>query len=181
MRAKKPQAKRPARTDVPDDAVSLLMADHRKVEKLFKKSEKASGREKEALVKQICAELIVHTTLEEDIFYPACREQGVEEDAMDEAQVEHDGAKFLIADLLNQSAASDCYDAKVTVLTEYIKHHVQEEEKPRSGIFAKARAKGLDLDAIGAQLQERKESLMADPEDLPAPTPKTIGLSALAT
>lgn len=161
------------------DAVSLLMADHRKVEKLFKKAEKASGDEKEAVVKQICTELIIHTTLEEEIFYPACREQGVEEDAMDEAQVEHDGAKMLIADLLNQSADSDCYDAKVTVLTEYIKHHVQEEEKPRSGIFAQARGKGLDLEAVGEQLQERKESLLADPDDLPAPTPKSFDVSVI--
>jgi hypothetical protein len=162
-----------------EDAVSLLEADHRKVEKLFQRFEKAPDDEKEALVKQVCTELMVHTAIEEEIFYPACREHGVDEDTMDEAQVEHDSAKIMIADLLSRPVGSDFYDAKVRVLSEYIKHHVQEEEKPRTGIFAKARGKGLDLDAVGKQIKERKESLMSEAEDMEPSPPRTIDVSAI--
>src|SRR5687767_7314329 len=134
------------------DAVSLLKADHRKVEGLFKKAEKAKGGAKEAVVAQICNELIIHTMLEEEIFYPACRSEDVEEDMMDEAQVEHDGAKVLIGDLMEASAGSPMYDAKVMVLSEYIKHHVKEEEKARTGVFAEAKRKGVDMEALAAEL-----------------------------
>src|SRR6185369_6970600 len=88
------------------DAVALLKADHRKVDGLFKKAEKAKGGAKEKLVEQICNELIIHTTLEEEIFYPACRSDDVEEDKMDEAQVEHDGAKVLINDVMQVGSDS---------------------------------------------------------------------------
>src|ERR1700741_3859047 len=89
-----------------EDAVSLLEADHRKVEQLVQLLEKAPDDEKEALVKQVCTELMVHTAVEEEIFYPACREHGVDEDTMDEAQVEHDSAKIVIADLLSKPVGS---------------------------------------------------------------------------
>ena len=82
------------------DAIALLKADHRKVEELFEKYETARSK-KEAIAKQICMELTIHTILEEEIFYPACRQAGVEGDMMDEANVEHDGAKTLIAELEN--------------------------------------------------------------------------------
>src|SRR5258708_35635776 len=86
------------------DAATLLKDDHRKVEQLFQEYEKANvSSQKSALAKQVCQELIVHTKLEEEIFYPACREGGVEDDALDEAQVEHDSAKILIADLMSES------------------------------------------------------------------------------
>src|SRR3954465_9593261 len=98
-RAKKAPAKSKSRA-AKQDAVALLKADHRKVEGLFKKAEKASGGAKEKLVEQICNELIIHTMLEEEIFYPACRSGEVEEETMDEAQIEHDGAKVLINDLM---------------------------------------------------------------------------------
>jgi hemerythrin HHE cation binding domain-containing protein len=179
MPATKSRAKRSNGSAAREDAVTLLKADHRKVETLFKQFEKAPDGRKEELVRQICAELIVHTAIEEEIFYPACREQGVDEDDMDEAQVEHDSAKIMIADLLSKGAKSDCYDAKVKVLSEYIKHHVLEEEKPRTGIFAKARGKGLDLDAVGAQIKERKESLMSQKEAIEPPSPRTIDVSAV--
>jgi hypothetical protein len=115
--------------------------------------------------------------LEEEIFYPACRADDVEEDMMDEAQVEHDGAKILINDLMAADAESEMYDAKVTVLSEYIKHHVKEEEKPRSGVFAEAKRKGVDLTGIGEQLMSRKQELMEQAESggLPAPEPKAVG------
>jgi len=160
------------------DAVALLKADHRKVEGLFKKAEKASGSAKEKLVAQICNELIIHTMLEEEIFYPACRADDVEEDKMDEAQVEHDGAKILINDVKDADAESEAYDAKVKVLSEYIKHHVKEEEKPRTGVFAEAKRKGADLAGLGEQIMSRKEELMeqAESDSLPAPEPKTVGV-----
>jgi len=177
-RSRKTAAKRKSR-GAPSDAIALLKADHRKVEGLFKKAEKASGSAKEKLVAQICDELIIHTMLEEEIFYPACRQDDVEEDLMDEAQVEHDGAKALINDLMTSGSKSAMYDAKVTVLSEYIKHHVKEEEKPRSGVFAEAKRKGVDLEAIGEQLMTRKEELMEQAESagLPHPEPKSVGRS----
>jgi hypothetical protein len=171
-------ARRAARGAGPD-AVALLKADHRKVEGLFRKAEKASGGAKEKLVEQICNELIIHTMLEEEIFYPACRSDDVEEDKLDEAQVEHDGAKVLINDLLQSGAKSPMYDAKLTVLSEYIKHHVKEEEQPRKGLFAEAKRKGVDVNALGARIKARKIELMreAEEEGLPRPESKSIDLA----
>lgn len=150
------------------DAVALLKADHRKVEKLFDAYENADDVKKRDLAREICAELIMHTNLEEEIFYPACREAGVESSDLDEAQVEHDGAKVLIADLVNGSPGDEFYDAKVKVLAEYIKHHVKEEENPRSGIFAQAKKAKADLAALGERLQHRKDQLAARKETLGA-------------
>jgi hypothetical protein len=147
-------------------AIALLKADHRKVNTLFRQFKGENAAEKKAqLVREICTELIVHTKLEEEIFYAACREAQVEDDLLDEAQVEHDGAKILIAELLQEQPDSQYYDAKVSVLGEYIKHHVGEEENPGSGIFAKARAAKLDMNALGQRLQSRKEELMQEIKD----------------
>jgi hypothetical protein len=143
------------------DAVALLKADHRKVEDLFEKIQKARGPErKQALVEQVCTELCIHTILEEEIFYPACTGQ-VEDDTVDEAYVEHDGAKVLIAELLASDPDDEFYDAKVTVLSEDIKHHVKEEENRTEGMFAQAKKAGLDLEGLGERLQVRKQELMA--------------------
>ncbi|WP_395014713.1 hemerythrin domain-containing protein [Dongia sp.] len=177
---KKAAARKPARRSgrgAGPDAVAMLKADHRKVEGLFKKAEKAKGGAKEKLVEQICNELIIHTMLEEEIFYPACRSEDVEEDKMDEAQVEHDGAKVMINDLMQSGASAPMYDAKVKVLSEYIKHHVKEEEQPRKGLFAEAKRKGVDMNALGARMKARKLELMreAEEEGLPRPEPKSIG------
>jgi hemerythrin superfamily protein len=176
---KSPSRKAPARRagrKAGKDAVALLKADHRKVDTLFKKAEMAKGGAKEKLVEQICNELIIHTTLEEEIFYPACRSDDVEEDKMDEAQVEHDGAKVLINDLMQVGSDSPMYDAKIKVLSEYIKHHVKEEEQPRKGIFAEAKRKGVDMDALGVQMKARKVELLREAEEdgLPRPEPKSI-------
>lgn len=144
------------------DAITLLKNDHRTVEQLFKSYEEAQATSaKSDLARQICMELIIHAHLEEQIFYPACRENGVEDDALDEAQVEHDGAKVMIADLLDGSPDDHYYDAKVKVLKEYIRHHVNEEEK-LDGIFAKARQASLDLDELGTQLKSMKDELTAE-------------------
>lgn len=151
-----------------DDAIGLLKADHRKVEGLFKKYEKADDDEKDGLIEEICNELTVHTMIEEEIFYPACRDAVEEEEPLDEAQVEHDGAKVLINDLSAGSADDPYRDAKVKVLAEYINHHVEEEEKPRSGIFARAEKAGINTAELAQRLDERKQALMDEVEDLPA-------------
>jgi hypothetical protein len=156
------------------DAVSLLKADHRKVEDLFAKFEKAREADrKKALVLQICTELCIHATIEEEIFYPACKDQIADDDLLEEAYVEHDGAKVLIAELLDSTPDAEFYDAKVTVLSEMIKHHVKEEEKRSEGLFAEAKEAGLDFGALGQRLQQRKEALMKQFAGGNLPPPKT--------
>jgi hypothetical protein len=152
------------------DAIALLKADHRKVEQLFEHYASAQGHEKKAqLAKDICRELIVHTRIEEEIFYPACRGK-VGADALDEAQVEHDGAKVLIAELLAGDPDADFFDAKVKVLSEEIRHHVKEEEAPETGIFAKAEKSSGDLKALGQKLVKRKQELLDElGDDAPEP------------
>ena len=142
------------------DAIALLKADHREVEGWFADFEKTeSASKKQKLADQICTALKVHTEIEEELFYPACREAGVEEDMMDEADVEHNGAKKLIAEIESGKAGDDHWDAKVTVLGEMIKHHVKEEEQ-RDGMFAKAKKAEVDLGDLGEQLSARKKELM---------------------
>lgn len=156
----------------PVDAVSLLKADHRKVEGLFESYENARGSSSKAkLTQQICMELSVHARIEEEILYPACRGQ-IDDDKVDEAYVEHDGAKVLIAELIEGSPDDDFYDAKVKVLSEEIKHHVKEEEG-RDGIFAQAKKAGLDMNELGAQLSARKVELMKKFKASGIPTPET--------
>lgn len=157
------------------DAIALLKADHRKVEGLFEKYESAKGAaKKQALVEQICTELCIHAAIEEEIFYPACKGE-VEEDMLDEAYVEHDGAKVLIAELMAGKPSDPFYDAKVKVLSELIKHHVKEEEQRSEGLFAEARQAGLDISALGKALQQRKSALKAEfaAKGLPAPATRT--------
>jgi hypothetical protein len=155
------------------DAIALLKADHRKVEDLFEKFESAKGVEKKRLLaKEICTELTVHTILEEEIFYPACK-GAVEEDLLNEAYVEHDGAKVLIAEIESGDPKEEFYDAKVKVLSEQIEHHVEEEEKRSKGLFSQARAAGLDMDELGARMEERKQELMAQFKAEGVATPET--------
>jgi len=149
------------------DAVAMLTADHRQVEKLFAAYEQAGSRsEKRKLAEQVCRELEIHTALEEEIFYPACREAQGDDNMLDEAQVEHDSCKLLIAELRNDQPGAPFYDAKVKVLAEYVKHHVAEEEA-RQGIFAKARAGGADLKMLAAKIAQRKQQLTAEAERPP--------------
>jgi hemerythrin superfamily protein len=155
------------------DAIALLKADHRKVEELFEQFEKAKGDgRKQKLAGQICLELTVHTRIEEEIFYPACRGR-IEDDLVDEAEVEHDSAKVLIAEIEGGGPDDDFYDAKVKVLSELIEHHVEEEEKRVEGMFSQARAAGLDMDALGEAMAARKAELMAEYEASGPPTPET--------
>jgi hemerythrin superfamily protein len=144
------------------DALSLLKADLREVEGWFEQFEKTSSdSKKQALAQKICMALKAHTTVEEEIFYPAFLEATNEEDIHHEAEVEHDGAKKLIAEIEASGPDDEYYDAKVTVLSEMIKHHVKEEEK-RGGMFTKARQSEMDLDELGRRLQQRKDEVMAD-------------------
>lgn len=147
--------------DKKPDAIALLKADHRVVEDLFEQFEKATaaGRKK-TLATQICTELTIHTLIEEEIFYPALRGK-IEDDTLDEAYVEHDGAKMLIAQIAAGSPDEDFYDAKVKVLSEDIIHHVHEEEMPSEGMFAQARATGVDMNELADRMRARKEELQA--------------------
>jgi hemerythrin superfamily protein len=145
------------RRSAPQDAVQLLRADHRKVQGLFDQFGKARGEDrKEALAREICTELKVHAQIEEEIFYPAAREALREQDLIDEATVEHASAKELIAQIEGMGPGDELFDAKVTVLGEYIKHHVKEEHNE---LFPKLKKTKIDLKEIGRQLAERKGDL----------------------
>lgn len=149
------------------DACDLLDSDHKAVRKMFKEYEELAGsrarntaQKKMDLAKQICTELTVHAQIEEEIFYPALRAAFKETDLLAEAEVEHQSAKDLIAQIQEMADADEKFDAKVTVLSEYVDHHVKEE---KNEIFPKARAtRKLDLIAMREQLETRKEELMSE-------------------
>lgn len=142
------------------DAIALLRADHAAVSKLFKQYEEGRERAagKQRIVDEICTELTIHAQIEEEIFYPACREALPREgDLLAEAKVEHQSLKELIAKLQASGAPGDeLFDAEVKVLGEYVKHHVKEEHNE---LFPKARKADLDLKALGEQLERRKMEL----------------------
>ncbi len=138
------------------DAIALLTEDHRKVQKLFKEfeslGESDAGRRGQ-IVERACAELTVHSTIEEDVFYPAVREATDAADLLDEAEVEHATAKELIAQLQGMKPGDELYEAKFTVLGEYVNHHIKEEQRE---IFPLAKKTGMDMKALGEELMERK-------------------------
>ena len=155
------------------DAIALLKSDHRKVEDLFAEFETAKGAaKKQELVEKICTELSAHTVIEEEIFYPACRGK-VEDGLLNEGYVEHDGSKVLIAELIASAPNEEFYDAKVTVLSEMIKHHVKEEEKRSEGLFAQAKEAGLDIASLGELIAARKMVLQAEFAGGNLPPPQT--------
>ena len=149
------------------DACDLLDADHRAVKKMFKEYEELTksrgrtvGRKKLELARQICQELTVHTQIEDEIFYPAVREAVKDTGMVAEAEVEHQSARELIEQIEAMDEADEMFDAKVTVLGEYVDHHVKEE---RNEMFPKARsARKLDLVAMRDELMQRKEELMGE-------------------
>ncbi len=143
------------------NAIDILMADHKKVKKLFKDyqtliEDERSNHEKEKLATTICEELENHATIEEEIFYPRVRAVLHDKNLMDEAQVEHDSFQELINQIRSMNPEDDLYDAKVTVLGEYVEHHVKEEEDE---MFPKVRISELDLEEIGEEMAERREEL----------------------
>jgi hypothetical protein len=159
-KTRKTGERRGSRAAAREDAIALLKADHREVEGYFEEFEKArSDARKQELAEKICTALTVHATIEEEIYYPAFLEVTGEEDLHHEAAVEHEGAKRLIADIEASGPDDDYFDARVTVLSEMIKHHVKEEERP-DGLFAKSRQSEMDLDALGEELAARKAELM---------------------
>lgn len=161
------------------DAIALLKADHRKVEQLFAAFEKArDDNRKQQLAGEICTELKIHTLIEEEIFYPAFRGK-IEDDTLDEAYVEHDGAKLLVNDIEAASPSDNFYDAKITVLSEEIKHHVHEEEMPSEGMFAQCRKTDVDLVALRDAMMARKQDLLgkAKQEGLPPAKPVAVKLA----
>jgi hemerythrin superfamily protein len=141
----------------PSDAIALLESDHREVEGYFEQYEGArSKQDKKGLAERICAALRVHAQIEEELFYPAARKATKDNDLLDEATVEHAGAKVLIAEIEAMQPGMPLYDAKITVLGEQIQHHVKEEE---GELFPKVRETRLDLKALGKQMAERKAEL----------------------
>jgi len=141
------------------DVINLLKADHQKVKELFDEFEelhdkKNSSVKKMEIVKQLCQELTLHALAEESIVYPLTREAIKDDDLMDEADVEHAGAKELIAQLQTMSPEESHYDAKVTVLREYIEHHVKEEE---SEMFPQLRKSEINRERMAEELMNFKE------------------------
>ncbi len=157
-------SKQTARSKKSNDAIALLKADHDKVKKMFKQFERMTkdgpGEEAEQLARQICNELKVHTTLEEEIFYPEARAMMEDDEGLfDEAEVEHASAKELIGQIDSMSAEDDKFVAKVTVLGEYIDHHVEEEQNE---MFPKVKKAKLDLAEMGERMMARKQELMQE-------------------
>jgi hemerythrin superfamily protein len=153
----------PAKPGEPQDAIQLLKGDHAEVKALFERFEKlgenGSREKKEEIVREACAKLTVHATIEEEIFYPAAREVPDVEALLNEAEVEHGTAKDLIAKLDEMASDDEMFDANFTVLSEYIQHHVKEEE---GELFPKVQKSDLDLDALGEEMAARKDELTSE-------------------
>jgi hemerythrin HHE cation binding domain-containing protein len=146
-------------------AVEILKEQHDKVKKAFKEFEKLDREDTEAqqqLVQTVCEDLKLHTTLEEELFYPAAREAMDDEDIMNEAQVEHETAKLLIEQLENMGPDDPNFHATFTVLGEYVLHHVKEEE---GEMFPQAKKSDLDLEELGARMRSRMQELTGEMEE----------------
>ena len=142
------------------DATMLLLADHKLVSGLFEEYENAkSTSKKQQLVAQICQELSVHAQVEEEIFYPAVKKALKDKELIPEATVEHATLKDLISQIEGVEPDGEMFDAKVKVLSEYVEHHVKEEQNE---MFPKAKASNLDMMELGAQIAQRKEELLAE-------------------
>jgi hemerythrin superfamily protein len=142
------------------DAIVLLKSDHKEVKELFEKYEKtkdhSSDEQKMEIAKKVCGALLIHMEIEEKFFYPRVRQQIDDNDLMNEALVEHNGAKDLIKQLGEMKASDPMFDAKIKVLSEQIDHHVEEEE---TDMFPKARKSGIDLIELGRELFEAKNKM----------------------
>jgi hypothetical protein len=142
-----------------------LKSDHREVEQLFGEFERTrTSSRREEIATRICEALRAHTTIEEEIFYPAFLEATDDTEIHHEAEVEHAGAKHLIEEIESAGPEDDHFEARVTVLREMIRHHVKEEEQ-RGGMFSKAQSSSMDLAALGRQLKERKLELLGESGD----------------
>src|SRR6188508_1848746 len=170
-------------TDAPRDAIALLKQDHRTVSQLFEEFEKADDEEQAAIAQRVCQLLTVHAQIEEEILYPEAKEafggEEESEDLVNEAEVEHGSAKELIAKIEAMSSDDEHFKATVTVLGEYIKHHVKEEE---GELFPQLKKTDLDLKEIGSRLADRKFALMdqmgIEAEEAPQPRKRSAGRAA---
>jgi hemerythrin superfamily protein len=143
----------------PVDAIKLLKEDHKEVKAWFEEFDKTDDdARKQELADKICLALTVHTQIEEEIFYPAAYDALDDDDLLDEAEIEHASAKALIAEIEASGVGEPLFDARVTVLGEYVTHHVEEEE---SELFPECRTSDMDLKALGEQMAARKAELMA--------------------
>ncbi len=141
------------------DAVALLREDHKKVSALFAEYEKArSVSVKRRLVASICSELTIHTTIEEEIFYPAFKAALKDKELVPEANVEHQAVKDLIAQVQGREPDGEDFDARVKVMGEFVKHHVKEEQNE---MFPKAKKAKMDLAELGQRMARRKQELKA--------------------
>jgi len=159
-----------------ETALTMLKTDHHKVKKLFARFEEADSSEKQEIVSEALAELKIHAAVEEQLFYPALRQQMEDEDGlMDEADEEHHVVKFLIAELEQMQGNEDHWEAKFTVLAENVRHHIKEEE---GEIFPKAKMTAIDFAALGEQMAERKQTLLQQgvPKDPEAEMVRKSGL-----
>lgn len=153
--ARAPRAGRASTTD----AIAVLKADHRQVQQWFVQfSRSRSAERKSELAAMICHALRVHATIEEEFFYPSYLEATADDDLHHAAEVEHEGARHLIARIEAAGPADEYFEARINVLAAMVRHHVREEEK-RGGMFAKARRSEMDLELLGAQMSERKQEL----------------------
>ena len=160
---RKPAAKT-ARGASSPDAIALLRADHKRVSDLFAQYETTrSAARKKTLVATICQELTIHAQVEEEIFYPAVKAALRDKELVPEAQVEHQSLKDLIAQVKDKEPDGEMFDAKIKVMSEYVKHHVKEEQNE---MFVRAKKTRLDLQQLGEQLAARKQELMDDPSQL---------------
>ena len=169
-------------SDSPQDAIALLKQDHKLVSQLFDEFEKADDEEQSAIAQRVCQLLTVHATIEEEILYPAAKqafEDEEDEDMVNEAEVEHGSAKELIAKIEGMSDGDEHFKATVTVLGEYIKHHVKEEENE---LFPQLKKTELDLKELGSRLADRKFALMEQMgiEEAEAPQPRKRSASGRA-
>ena len=144
------------------DAIALLTSQHKEVTAMFKEFEELGDRAKagkKKIADKICQNLVMHTMIEEEIFYPAVRGRSKEaEEMVEEAIVDHASAKDLIAQIQEMDPDEELYDAKVKVLGEMIEHHVEEEEKE---MFPKVRKMDLDLATLGQEMKARGDEIMA--------------------
>jgi hemerythrin superfamily protein len=157
-----------AKTRKEPDAIDLLKQDHRRVESLFKEFEKLHESDEheaaDVIVETVCGELQIHDKLETEIFYPAVHQQAneeEEEELLDEAEVEHTTVRDLIQKIADMGPGAEKRHAHFTVLMEYVKHHVKEEEKE---MFPKVKKLGIDLKELATRMQERKSELMSETE-----------------
>lgn len=150
-----------ATTQAEQDAIAILTADHRAVDQLFDAFERAADDDlerKSTLVQRACELLSIHAIVEEELLYPAAQQALPDGDKgdVDEAYVEHFLVKTLIEKFTSLKAGDDGFDATFKVLSENVRHHVEEEE---SELFPELRKTSMDLIALGKKITARKDAL----------------------